>query len=325
MDKNRETLDSIILFFLHKENKSDCKKHLLFLYETIKNLIENPQKDELRQFTFKSSEFIAKPLLLEFLEKNGFMQCHIDSELYIIFAEPSIEQLKPIPEFIKTNYLEKLMGKEEKAAALASIYENRINPKMNSKKAVENLKKNENLSSCKSTNSDYYQSKKTVDEDLLAYRNKMKEKHTGKTEEFIENKTKLAENPNTITNENKKFIRDDVFSFQNRRENEQRVAGAQNQMQEYKEEMKKRAESGQNPFKKNTVPIKQPDFDIEEKYNENYNKIVEEALKENSSNQITNKKNISMAELEKQRIIEDQIKFGSILSKINKLTLTSII
>ena len=317
-NKNREILDSILSFFFQNENKTECKMHFLFLYETIKNLIENPQNDELRQFIFNSSDFMAKHLILECLENNGFMQCQIDLELYIIYTDPSIEQLKTIPEFIKTNYLENLMEKEEKAAVIASLYENRMN-KNNSKKTVENLNKNENLCSFKSINSEYYQSKKTVEEDLMAYRKKMKEKHTGKTEEFTESKNKPIENSNRITNESKKFKRDDVFAFQNRRENEQRVSEAQNQMQEYKDEMKKRAESGLNPFKKNTVPIKQPDFDIEKIYNESYNKIVEEALKENSLNQITHKKELSLAELEKQRIKEDQIKFGLFSSTINKL------
>ena len=320
---NQQILDSILAFFQKNPDKTDTKKHFLFLINTIKNLIDNPQNEEFRQFIFYSTQYTAKHLILEFLENNGFMQCEIDSELYIMYTDPSIDNLKGIPLYIKKNYLEKLMDAEDKAAEIASIYENRINSKMNpvpKKSEVPNKNDNlTNIASLKSIHSEYYQSKKAVEDDLIAYRNQMREKHSGnnnqtkESQNIIEKPAETMKQENIIV-ENKQSKKENLFQFQSRRENEQRVNDAQNQLQAYREEMKKKMQNDKNnPTEGKNATTKENI--INEKEIEDYNKILEETLASN----VPKKKEASMAELEKLRILEDQIKFGFFISKIHHL------
>ena len=60
---------------------------------------------------------------------------------------------------------------------------------------------------------------------------------------------------------------------------------------------------GKNPF---------PKRESDTKINENYDQILSDCLKEKGLGK-KNSKALTMAELEKQRILEDQIKFGRFL------------
>jgi len=325
---NQRILDSISAFCLLDDK--ECQKHFVFLLEAFQNLIAFPENEEFRQFVFPSSSFTAGHFLLEFFVNNGFIKCDIDSEIYLMYTEPSIESLKPIPEFIKNNYIPKKSEKEEKAAEIADKYENRIN-KPNPLKKPENSLINNKPASMKSINHEYMQARQNVDNDLKDYRNKMKELHSNgvnnnqddmknidnlnkkeeKIYEEVENNQKVDQEMIEITNDNNKnFVplpvdekntkRENVFGFQNRRENEQRTIDAQNQLQQYREEMKKRNAQGN----KQLFPKRETDL----KVNENYEQILIDCLKEKGLNKKT--KAASMIELEKQRILEDQVRFG---------------
>lgn len=309
MSQNKTLLDSILAFFLQSDNKTDCKMHLNFLYLTLTNLIENPNNEEFRQFIFSPSQFKAHLLILQFLEINGFMQCQVDSELYLMYIEQSVEELKYLPEFIKSNYLSKVLEKEDKANFISELYESRLTQKRNSAKKNEtSIKKNDKEISFKASNIEYYKTKQIVEEDLKLYRSQMKQKFLGSTQnqiqlpkndiELPESKTKEISN----NNNNKNVKKDNLHTFQSRKENEQRRIDAQIQLQEYREEMKREKED-ESLKNKSNIP--------NEKVDENYDQMIEIGLKENSSRK-NNRKEITISELEKERIFEDQIKFGTI-------------
>ena len=79
----------------------------------------------------------------------------------------------------------------------------------------------------------------------MAYRNQMREKHSGnnnqtkESQNIIEKPAETMKQENIIV-ENKQSKKENLFQFQSRRENEQRVNDAQNQLQAYQEEMKKK-------------------------------------------------------------------------------------
>ena len=312
---NLKILDSIVAFSLPDDAES--QKHFKYLLTVFQNLISDSSKEEYRQFVFPSSSFKASQFILDFFENNGFMKCEVDSEIYLMYIEPSIDDLKPIPFFIESNYIKKTSEKEEKAAEIAQKYENRLESK--TKKAEIPLK-NDKPASMKSINHQYMEARQNAEKDMQEYRNKMKERmpkeednkiYAPKIENIPKKEEKLPEQVELQPmNEKVDFVpleqktnpkRENVFAFSNRRENEQRLQDTQTQLQEYREEMKKRhVQGGKNPF-----PKRESDIIV----NENYDQILSDCLKEKGLGKKNNKA-LTMAELEKQRILEDQIKFG---------------
>lgn len=302
-------------YFEKDEDKTVSQAHFSYIHKILKNLTENPENEDARQFIFYPENFFAGELMVSFFESIGFMKCQIDNDLYLMFTEPRTENLKPLLNEINSRYLSTISKKEEKAAVVASLYENRINSKsIPLKKYNESTHDNkfDYNNSLKCINTEYYKSKEVVENDLADYRNKMKGKFSDSTNDAnnwkpIEKNNQNSSQSVIITKKSDEHLssnpkRENLFAFQSRRENEQRIIDAQSQLQSYREEMKRNSENGNFKGFKREIP---PDSKVDE----NYEKMIEKVM-QLKFGKTPGKNGKTMAEIEKQRIAEDQIRYG---------------